>query len=183
MKCRLLNFISISLLLAVAAPAEAQRRVPATDSGAIGGDVGVFLPRDDAFNSGPTLEAFYEYYLAPRGSIRLGVGWANPKLERESVDSLRHVRVAGDAVYNWEGGAIHPFVGAGVGIYFLQFKDNGGNAGDSETKFGATLFGGAEFFASRTTSVKAEGRYHLIQNIGATDPDGFALTIGLKKYF
>lgn len=183
MNVYLKNFILIGVLAAVPGSAHAQGRVPHTESGAIGGDVGVFLPRDEALNSGPVLEGFYEYYLAPRGSIRLGLGWANPKFASESSDSLRHVRVAADGVYNWEGGALHPFVGAGFGIYFLQVRDNGKSIGDSETKLGGTLFGGAEFFASPTTSVKAELRYHLIENVGLMNPDGFALTIGLKKYF
>lgn len=182
MKTYFKNFILIALL-AVPASASAQGRVPHTDSGAIGGDVGVFLPRDGAYDAGPAIEGFYEYYLSPRGSVRLGMGWANPKWSAEHSDSLRHVRVAADGVYNWEGGALHPFVGAGIGVYFLQFRDNGNSVGDSETKLGGTLFGGAEFFASPTTAIKAEVRYHLIQNIGLTNPDGLALTIGLKKYF
>jgi opacity protein-like surface antigen len=99
-------------------------------------------------------------------------------------DGFRYVRVAGDIVRNWEGGAIHPFVGAGVGIYFIQQKDDpGGDVGDGETKFGGTIFGGAEFFMNRTTTVKGEVRYHLVDNIGTFNPDGFALTVGLKKYF
>jgi hypothetical protein len=40
------------------------------------------------------------------------------------------------------GGAIHPFVGAGAGSYFLQGIDNGNNFGPSQTKFGARLLGG-----------------------------------------
>ncbi len=182
MSVYLKNFILFAALL-LPATAYAQGRVPHTDSGAIGGDVGVFLPRDGAYDAGPALEGFYEYYLSPRGSVRIGMGWANPKWAIEHSDSLRHVRVAIDGVHNWEGGSVHPFVGAGLGIYFLQFRDNGHNAGDSETKLGGTVFGGAEFFASRTTSIKAEARYHLVQNVGATNPDGLALTIGLKKYF
>jgi hypothetical protein len=173
----------MAALLAVPSVAVAQRRVPATDSAAVGGDVGVFLPSDDALTTGPTLEGFYEYYLTPRNSIRVGAGWANPKEEREHSDSLRHVRIAIDTVYNWERGAIHPFVGAGLGVYFLQPMDNGNSVGDSESKPGGTLFGGAEFFTSRRMSVKAEARYHLVKDAFGVNPDGLALTIGLKKYF
>jgi hypothetical protein len=179
-------YLKNSILIAVlAAPASAfaQGRVPHADSAAVGGEVGVFLPRDGAYDAGPALEGFYEYYLSARDSLRLGVGWANPKRSPEHSDSLRHVRVAADLVHNWEGGSVHPFVGAGLGIYFLQFKDNGHSVGDSETKLGGTLFGGAEFFASPTTSVKAEVKYHAIQNVGLTNPDGLSLSIGLKKYF
>lgn len=164
-------------------PAIASAQAPQADSGAIGGDIGVFLPRDDRLDNGLNLEGFYEYYPSPRTSIRLGVGWANPKFSFDHEDSLRYVRVAGDVAYNWEGGAIHPFVGAGLGVYFLQEKDNGENFGDSETKIGGTIFGGAEFFTSDTVAVKAEARYHLIPNVRGFNPDGLALTIGLKTYF
>jgi opacity protein-like surface antigen len=178
----LVHFILFGLMAGGPASAWAQR-VPTTDSAAVGGDIGLFLPRDDTLSGGPTLEGFYEYYFEPRTSVRLGMGWANPKFDRDDEDSMRYVRVAADLVYNWEGGAVHPFGGAGLGAYFLQEKDNGRNIGDSETKFGGTLFGGVEFFSSRTFAVKAEAKYHVISNAGGFNPDGLSLTIGAKKYF
>ena len=174
---------ALALVLAVPSLSLAQRRVPAAESAAIGVDVGLFMPREEALDAGPNLEGFYEYYFAPRTSVRVGLGWANPEFDREEDDSLRYVRIATDVVYNWEGGAIHPFVGAGLGVYFLQLRDNGRNLGDSESKLGATIFGGAEFFTSRRVSVKAEARYHLISDLDSLNPDGLALTIGVKKYF
>jgi opacity protein-like surface antigen len=170
-------------LLLVPLPAAAQGRIPAEDSGAIGGDLGLFLPAQEGLGSGLALEGFYEYYLTPRTSIRTGLGWAEPDFDREEEDSLRHVRVAVDAVYNWEGGSVHPFAGAGLGIYFLQLKDNGESFGDSETRLGGTVFGGVELFTSDTLSVKGELRYHLIRDISGLNPDGASLTIGVKKYF
>ena len=95
-------------------------------------------------------------YLTARNSLRLGAGWANPKVDREHVDSTRQVRLGADVVHNWEGGAIHPFVGAGAGAYFLQSVDNGNSFGPSQTKPGARLLGGVEFFTSRTFAVKGE---------------------------
>ena len=175
--------IATASMLSLPCTALAQRRVPATDSAAIGGDVGIFLPRDESLTTGPVLEGFYEYYLSPRNSIRVGLGWAKPRRDLDHEDSLRYVRVAIDTVYNWEGGAIHPFVGAGLGVYFLQPIDNGDRIGDSENKLGGTLFGGAEFFTSRRVSVKAEARYHLVKDAFGLNPDGLALTLGLKKYF
>ncbi len=174
---------SILLALVTLTPLVASAQTPRADSAAVGGDIGIFLPASDGMKSGPNLEGFYEYYPRPRTSIRLGLGWANPKLKADEDDSIRWMRVAGDVVYNWEGGSVHPFVGGGLGIYFLQQRDNGESFGDSETKFGGTLFGGAEFFLNNTVSVKGEARYHLIANNGAYNPDGLALTIGMKKYF
>jgi hypothetical protein len=183
MRKSLQHFTLFVCLLLVPAVASAQRRVPATDSGAIGGDVGFFLPRSEALDAGPVLEGFYEYYFTPRGSLRLGLGWLNPSFAGRDDDSLRTVRVAVDGVYNWERGAVHPFVGAGIGIYFLQPKADGESIGDSETKTGATLFGGVEFFTSRTVSFKAEAKYHIVGEAFGINPDGLALSAGLKKYF
>jgi hypothetical protein len=183
MRSSLTQFILSACFLALASGAAAQGRVPAADSGAIGGEVGLMFPRSDALDSGPVLEGFYEYYFARRASVRIGLGWANPSFARDDEDSLRTLRVAVDAVYNWERGAVHPFAGAGLGIYFVQPKENGESVGDSETKLGATIFGGAEFFTSRTVSVKGEARYHLLGDVFRANPGGLALTIGLKKYF
>lgn len=178
------TFISSTIFAALLGmPAASFAQTPQADSAAVGGDVGIFLPKADGMKSGPTLEGFYEYYPTARTSLRLGLGWGNPKRDNEDDDSIRFFRVAGDVVYNWEGGTVHPFVGAGLGIYFLQQRENGENVGDSETKLGGTLFGGAEFFLNNTVSVKGEARYHLISNVDTYNPDGLALTIGLKKYF
>ena len=174
---------SILLALVTVTPSIASAQTPRADSAAVGGDIGIFFPASDSMKSGPTLEGFYEYYPTARTSVRLGLGWANPKLDFDDEDSIRWFRVAGDVVYNWEGGSVHPFVGGGLGIYFLQQRDNGESIGDSETKFGGTLFGGAEFFLNNTVSVKGEARYHLIANVNDYNPDGLALTIGVKKYF
>ena len=172
----------LALSLAVI-PAAASAQTPQADSAAIGADIGVFLPKADGMKSGLDFGAFYEYYPTARTSIRLGGNWMNPKFDVEEDDSFRYFRIGGDIVYNWEGGSVHPFVGAGLGVYFLQQIDNGDSIGDSETKLGGTLFGGAEFFMSNTVSVKGEAKYHLISNINGFNPDGLSLTIGLKKYF
>lgn len=181
-KARLLT-CAILLFCFTAAPAWAQRRVPHKDSGAIGGEVGVFIPKQDGMKTGPALEGFYEYYLDARNSVRLGAGWANPKFEREPSDSVRQIRIAVDVAHNWEGGSVHPFVGAGLGTYFLQVRDSGHNVGESETKLGGTIFGGLEFFTSDTFAVKGEARYHIVTKWGGYNPSGLALTIGAKAYF
>ena len=166
--------------------AEAQGRTPRTDSAAVGADVGIFRPSDDALEPGLSLDGFYEYYLSPRTSLRLGVGWTNPEFEFEPDESLRYVRVGGDLIYNWEYGAIHPFAGAGLGLYILQPRENGNDIFDSESKLGGVLLGGVELFTSNTVSVKGEVSYHLISNVdnfGPANPDGLKVSIGLKKYF
>jgi hypothetical protein len=180
-KARLLTFVALISILAT--PAWAQRRVPHKDSGALGGEVGLFLPKQDGMDTGPALEGFYEYYFDARDSVRVGVGWAEPKSEGASDVSVRQVRIAVDLLHNWEGGSIHPFVGAGLGTYFLQTRSNGHNVGDSDTKLGGTLIGGVEFFTSNTFSVKGEARYHIVVKANGYNPSGLALTIGAKTYF
>ena len=184
MKARLL-MCGIALILGLPSPAMAQPRMPHEGASAVGGEVGIFLPNEDALKSGPVLEGFYEYYLSARDSLRVGVGWMNPKWEAEDSDSLRHIRIGGDLVHNWEGGAVHPYLGAGLGAYILQFRDNGENLGDSETKFGGNIFGGVEYFTSNTFAIKGEARYHIVSKTNAFDfnPSGLSLTFGVKSYF
>lgn len=179
---RLIHCILFAFLL-YPAVTSAQPRVPATGSNALGGDVGIFLARAEGLGSGPAIEGFYEYYLDPRTSVRVGVGWANPSFDGRSDDSMRYIRVGGDLVYNWERGAVHPFAGAGLGMYILQRRLDGTNIGDSREQFGGSVFGGAEFFTGRTTAVKAEARYHVIRHVNGFNPEGLSLTVGLKQYF
>lgn len=175
--------VACAAMLAASAPAWAQGRVPHASSGGVGGDVGVFLPKQDGMTVGPALEGFYEHYLTARDSIRIGAGWASPKVDREHSDSMRQIRLAFDVAHNWEGGAIHPYVGAGLGSYFLQQKDDGRNIGDSQTKLGGTIFGGVEYFTSRTFSIRGEARYHIVMKANGYDPSGLALSAGVKTYF
>ena len=161
-----------------------QERAPHTGSTAIGVDVGAFIPRDGQLDTALIVNTLIEYYLTPRVSLRTEFGLTDPGFSRESTDSLRQIPLRLDVNYNWEGGRWHPFVGAGGGAYFLQFKDNGQALGDSETKAGFNLGGGVEYFTGRTVSLKGEARYHVIGKTRAgQDPSGFVFTGGLKKYW
>lgn len=157
--------------------------MPHVDANALGAEVGFFTPRQSGMGTGLDVDGTFEHYLDARDSIRLGVGWMQAHQNNDSLKSVREVRVAGDLVHNWEGGALHPFVGAGLGVYFLQRRNNGANDGDGATKFGGSILGGLEFFTKKTFAVKAEGRYHIVTKWNGYDPSGFALTIGLKSYF
>lgn len=180
----------IAIVLALVPSMAFAQRTPRTGSAAVGGDVGVFRPASDALDPSLSLDGFYEYYLSPRTSLRLGLGWTNPEYAFEGDESLRYVRIGGDVIYNWEGGAIHPFVGAGLGVYLLQRREDGDDIGNSEGRLGGVLLGGIEYFTSDTVSLKGEASYHLISNPdgpfggrGPRNPDGFKLSVGLKKYF
>jgi hypothetical protein len=175
--------LGMAAILCLPAHAAAQRRMPHQGAGALGGEVGVFAPRDGGMATGPAVAGFYETYIDARDSFRLGAEWQNPKVDGDDAHSVRQVRIGGDLIHNWEGGAVHPFLGAGLAAYFLQPRDNGSSVGDSATRFGGTLIGGAEFFASKTFSVKGEARYNVVSKWDAYDPSGLALTIGVKTYF
>jgi hypothetical protein len=184
MSKRFLGSLVLGSCLMLPAGVAAQERVPHTQQTALGIDVGAFVPADDQFDNALLVNALLEYYLTPRLSVRTSFGLTDPGYKSEAIDSLRQVPLRVDVNYNWEGGRWHPFVGAGVGAYFLQFKDNNQPFGDSETKAGFNLGGGMEYFFNRTLAFKGEGRYHLLGNArGGQDPSGFALTAGLKTYF
>jgi opacity protein-like surface antigen len=179
-----LGVLALGLCVMWSGAAMAQERAPHAGSTAVGIDVGAFIPRETQLETAPIVNALLEYYLTPRVSVRTDFGLTNPPFSRESVDSLRQIPLRVDANYNWEGGKWHPFVGAGVGAYFLQFKDNGHAFGESETKPGFNLGAGLEYFTGRTVSVKGEARYHMIGHTrSGQDPSGLVFTGGLKKYW
>jgi Outer membrane protein beta-barrel domain len=182
-KAQLYVVTTLAALLCAPWPAAAQRRMPHTGANGAGAEVGVFAPQQDGMSTGPEIAGFFEHYLTARDSVRLVGGWANPKVSNTEDRSTREVRLGGELVHNWEGGAIHPFVGAGLGAYFLQARVNDVNVGESATKLGGTVLGGAEFFASKTFSVKGEIRYNAVAKWNTYDPSGLALTIGVKSYF
>ena len=176
---------SLVLGLSVMTPviAGAQERVPQSGSTAVGIDVGAFAPRAPEMNNSLLFNVLYEYYVTPRASLRTDFGWASPSFNSGGISSLRQVPVRLDVNYNWEGGRWHPFVGTGVGVYFLQFRSNQQVFGDTENKLGLNLGGGVEYFIHRNVTVKGEGRYHAIADVRGSDPSGLALTVGLKTYF
>jgi len=184
MSRRFLGMIVLGSCMVSPGVAVAQERAPHSGSTAVGIDAGAFIPRDSQLQSAPVVNVLAEYYVTPRVSLRTDFGVTNPGFVRESSDSLRQIPLRVDLNYNWEGGKWHPFVGTGVGAYFIQFKDNGQSFGSSETKAGFNVGGGVEYFTSRTVSLKGEGRYHMIGKTAAgQDPSGFVLTAGLKKYW
>jgi opacity protein-like surface antigen len=185
MRKLVIGSLVLSLLAAWPSVSAAQeRRQPRAGSQAVGFEVGAFVPNDDQFQSGLLLNGLFEYYLRPRVSVRTEFGWTDPGHQREPVDSLRQVPLRLDVNYNWEGGVWHPFVGAGAGAHFLRNKDNGRPFGDTMTELGLNVQGGIEYFLSRRVTVKGEARYHRIDTpAGGPDPSGWALTLGMKRYY
>lgn len=182
-------FSAVTLTMAMPSTADAQSRrsrqasVPDTGMAAIGGSAGIFIPKDDSFDSSFIVEGLGEYYINPRVSLRGRVAFTDPDLKRETNDSLRQVQLGFDVLYNWEGGRWHPFVGGGIGANIIQPKDNGEAFGDSDTKPAFNALGGVEYFVNRRVSLKMEGRVQLLDNVFGRDPSGVALSFGVKRYF
>jgi hypothetical protein len=173
---------SAIILAAGASQATAQARVPDTGMGAIGGNIGIIVPKDP-FETDIALSGTFDYYLTPRLSLRPGVFWAEPDVE-DHDESLRRIALMFDVIYNWEHGKVHPFVGAGLGAYFFQPKAGGQSFRDDETNIGGTIGGGIEYFTSRTTVIKGEVQYQFIdQGLLPQSPSALTLMVGLKKYF
>ena len=184
MRRLIVSSLMLTLLLALPEIASAQReRVPAAGTVAAGIDVGALIPTNDGLSNSALINVLYEYYMTPRVSFRTDFGWSNPAFSGGAVDSLRQVPLRFDVNYNWEGGRWHPFVGTGVGIYFLQFRTGDTSIGDTESRFGLNTGGGVEYFLNRSVAVKGEGRYHAVANARGQDPSGIAFTAGLKTYF
>ena len=145
MSPRLFTLIVV-VLVAHAVPAQAQRRaqVPNTGMWAVGGSIGAGAPSDPSLATGLSVAANIERYLAPRISIRgqLGGEWSDI-VNRGFTGTVSPVFVDGNVVYNWEGGALHPYVTGGVGVYHYRSFEHLAPA-TSDTSFGGDLGGGVE---------------------------------------
>jgi hypothetical protein len=184
MRLPIVGSLIVALLLVVPGVASAQREgVPAAGQVAAGIEAGALIPTNDGLGISAITNVLYEFYLTPRVSFRTDFGWSNPAFSGGAIDSLRQMPVRFDVNYNWEGGRWHPFVGTGVGVYFLQFRSGDATVGGTESRFGLNTGGGIEYFLNRTVTIKGEGRYHAVADARGEDPSGIVLTAGLKTYF
>jgi outer membrane protein with beta-barrel domain len=199
MRTRLTLFILAFSLVVGAAPASAQRRtraqraparasMPAAGTWAVGGSLGVSLPADPSLDTGLDVAGTIEGYLTPRVSVRgqLGGAWWDIT-GRHFTGTVKPLYLDGNVVYNWEGGALHPYVTAGVGMYKYRSTESGVVDG-SDTKAGFNLGGGLEYFFTRDATVTGEALYHKVGAFNTplavfTDGSFWSLSIGLKKYF
>src|SRR5690606_9640068 len=98
---RSLRLAAAALLLSSFSVAPAMAQTPDTGLIGVGGDIGVFFP-DEAFETTLTLDAFGEYYVTPRISVRALLGWAKPGFENQTENNFRQTRLLFNGVYNWE---------------------------------------------------------------------------------
>jgi len=168
-------------------PAAAQRRVPDTGMWAVGGSVGASAPSDASLQRGFEGAGNIEGYVTPRVSIRGQIGAASwDVIGRNFSGSITPLYADGNVVYNWEGGAIHPYVTGGVGIYHYRASESA-TQDRSDTKPGVNLGGGVEFFFTRHATFTTEVLYHKVGAFAsplATFNDGsfWRVGVGAKLY-
>jgi hypothetical protein len=180
-------------IVLLASPAAAQQRgaqfrTPAPGMWGLGGSIGAAGPSDDSFQNGFDLAGNIERYLTSRVSIRgqLGASWWDIQ-GRGFGGTITPFFADANAVYNWEGGAVHPYVTGGIGVYHYHASETG-TQDRSDTKPGVNVGGGVELFFNRETTLTGELLYH---KVGAFDSplttfqDGsfWRFGFGLKRYF
>ncbi len=180
---RLLFCLGLIAICCGVIPRAANAQTPDTGLIGVGGDVGILFPAE-AFEKTLTLDAFGDWYLTPRFSLRAMLAWAKPGFENRTEDKFRQTKLLFNGVYNWEMVEWHPFVTFGAGAYFVRELLDDLDDPDSETRGGINLGGGVEYFTGDMTSVKAEARWDIVSRPpGLADASGFSLTIGFKRYF
>src|SRR5688572_13020029 len=89
---------ALSLLFPLTASAQ-----PREGQVALGGDVGLFFPADDQFDSALIWGGFLEGYVTPRVGIRGSLFVTSPEYDRGTDEHERQMRLGADVIYNWEG--------------------------------------------------------------------------------
>jgi opacity protein-like surface antigen len=172
-------------------PALAQRRTgrtPTEGMWGLGGSVGSAAPTDASLQSGLEVSGNLETYLTSRVSVRgqVGTSWSDIT-GRHFTGTITPTFFDANVVYNWEGGVIHPFITAGVGVYHFHASESA-TQDQSDTKAGLNGGGGLEFFFDRRTTLTGEVGYHKVGAFNtplATFDNGsfWRVALGLKRYF
>jgi hypothetical protein len=165
--------------------AQTQPSVTTPDKGVVGygADVGVLFP-DDQFESTVTFDAYGEYYLHPRVSVRGMFAWANPGVSNQTEDHYRQVKLLFGAAYNWRYKMLRPFAGGGGGAHFVRLKRDNAIDPDGESRGGIYFGGGSDFVLTNESAIKVEIRWDVVSKPpGLPDASSASLTFGYKRYF
>jgi hypothetical protein len=187
MRTRPIGIVTLLALLIGVSPLLAQRRAPDTGMVGVGVSAGVDIPSAAALDKGLDLAANIEGYLTPRVSVRgqLGGAWWDIVGQR-FTGTVKPLYVDGNIVYNWEGGAVHPYVTAGIGMYRFRFEQAGLEG--SDTKAGFNFGGGVEYFFTPRATVTGEALYHKVDAFATPvtafgDGSFWRIAMGMKTYF
>jgi len=180
---------ALAFALTLAAFTPDARAQPATvstpDKGVIawGGDVGAFFP-DEAFENALTWDAYGEYYVHPRISVRGMFVWANPGVANRTEDHFRHVKLLFGAAYNFKYKMLRPFAEGGAGVHFVRLKRFDATDPDGETRGGLYFGGGSDIVLTHQDAIKVEVRWDVVSHpTGLPDATSAVLTFGYKRYF
>jgi opacity protein-like surface antigen len=183
MRLRTLTALLVMAVFTLPAVAAAQHREPAAGSTAIGGDLGVFVP-DEEYHTGFAPSVTGEFYLLPRVSLRVLGGWSRNRFVNSNERFLDQYRGSVNLVYNWEGELWHPFVTGGIGAHRIRVWQDEVETAGWYNRFGLNVGAGVEYFVRPKVTFKAEGVYHWVdQSDLPEEARGFAVSIGMKKYF
>jgi hypothetical protein len=179
--------VALSALAASATDvlAQTQATVTTPDKGVVGygADVGVLFP-DEQFESTLTFDAYGEYYLHPRVSVRGMFAWANPGVSNQTEDHYRQVKLLFGAAYNWRYRMLRPFAGGGAGAHFVRLKRDNDIDPDGESRGGIYFGGGTDIILNNESAIKVEIRWDVISDPpGLPDASSASLTFGYKRYF
>jgi opacity protein-like surface antigen len=194
MKSFSIALVVVVALVISASPASAQRRTvaarraPAPGMIGVGASIGADIPQDDNLDKGLDIAGTVEGYVTSRVSVRgqVGTAWWDI-VGRGFTGTVKPVYFDANLVYNWEGGAVHPYVTAGIGAYKFRSTENGAPDG-SDTKAGFNVGGGAEFFFTPRATFTAEALFHKVDGFATprgTFSDGsfWRIALGMKAYF
>jgi hypothetical protein len=186
--------LGLALMLGTANAQDRDRRdpdrygpVPAPGAIAIGGFVGASLPGDPSFQTGLNLggsaEAFLTRHVSIRGQVS-GSWWDIQN--RGFTGTVKPLVVEANAVYNFRGRTVHPYVTAGIGLY--DYRSHEGNLEGSDNEVGLNLGAGLEYFVHRHTALTGEVAFHdatgpFTTPVAAFNTSNFwTLTVGVKAF-
>ena len=182
-----LSLAAVGLLTSVVATPAWAQRAPAPGMLAIGGSVGLTVSSDPNLDNGLEAAGNVEAYLTSRVSIRGQVAGSQWDVVGHSfTGTVSPLRVDGNVVYNWEGGAVHPYLTGGVGAYRYHSALSGAPEA-SVTHAGVDVGGGIEYFFRRRATLTAEALYHhvgaFVTPLTTFDPGSYwSIDFGLKGY-
>ncbi len=89
---------------------------------------------------------------------------------------------------------IVPYVGVGLDILFTDYDENFGHRSDVDTKVGAHLSGGVDYFLQKNLALTAEAKLVVApdakitdrqtgDHVGDFDPTSFSTTVGIRYFF
>lgn len=152
---------------------------------------GVFIPTGDAsdFDMGPDIKIAYTYMLNENMGIEAGVGYFmidyketwGPNDWVKAEYSAIPVTATFKYLFN-PGQQMDFYVGAGIGLYMINYEiewkdewDGSFKFDDSDTEFGFHLLGGIDYWMSDTMALGFEAQYTSVDDL-----DGIQLGLTLR---